>query len=166
ADRIVVTKSDRADTGTTEGLVERIGALNPAPVGIASNGEIDPSFLLDEPLAPRGSFEIGEVAHTHGLNSFSLIFDEPLSWPGFEQAMAVLAVLRGPDLLRVKGLVAIAECRAPLVVHFIQHVAHPPVELEDWPDDDRRSRLVFVTRCLPREPVAQFFASVAGVARA
>jgi G3E family GTPase len=78
--------------------------------------------------------------------------------------MAVLAALRGPDLLRVKGLLAVAECRGPVVVHFVQHIAHPPVELEDWPDGDRRSRLVFVTRDLPREPVAQLFAVVAAVA--
>jgi G3E family GTPase len=53
---------------------------------------------------------------------------------------------------------------APVVVHFVQHVAHPPVELEEWPDGDRRSRLVFVTRGLPREPVAQLFAGVAAIA--
>ena len=164
ADRIVLTKSDLADAGTTERLVERIGGLNPAPVGIAADGVIAPAFLLDEALAPRQSFALGEAEHTHGLQSFSLIFEEPLSWPGFEQAMAVLAGLRGPDLLRVKGLVAVAECRGPVVVHFVQHVAHPPVELEDWPDEDRRSRLVFVTRGLAREPVAQLFAAVAAVA--
>ena len=107
--------------------------------------------------------DLAEANHTHGLDSFSLIFDEPLSWPGFEQAMAVLMSLRGPDLLRVKGLPALAECRGPVVVHVVQHVAHPPVELEDWPDDDRRSRLVFVTRGLAREPVAQLFAGVAGI---
>jgi G3E family GTPase len=77
--------------------------------------------------------------------------------------MAVLAALRGPDLLRVKGLVAVGECRGPVVVHFVQHIAHPPVELEDWPDEDRRSRLVFVTRRLPRETVARLFAGVAAV---
>src|SRR6266852_2050992 len=52
ADRIVVTKSDLAEPGTAERLVQRLAALNPAPVGIARNGEIDPSFLLDEPPAP------------------------------------------------------------------------------------------------------------------
>jgi hypothetical protein len=67
------------------------------------------------------------------------------------------------DLLRVRGLVAVEECRRPVVVHFVQHVAHPPVELEEWPDGDRRSRLVFVTRGLAREPVAQLFASVAQI---
>src|SRR5215471_15300438 len=166
ADRIVVTKSDLAKAGATERLVERIASLNPVPVSMASNGEIDPSFLLDEPRVERHDFALAEADHTHGLDSFSLTFDEPLSWPGFEQAMAVLMSLRGPDLLRVKGLLALAECRGPVVVHAVQHVAHPPVELEDWPDDDRRSRLVFVTRGLPREPVARLFAGITAVAGA
>ena len=117
------------------------------------------------PLAARCGFEVGGGGHSHGLASFSLVFDEPLGWPAFEQEMAVpSAVLRGSDLLRVKGLLAVEECRGPVVVHFVQHVAHPPIELEDWPDEDRRSRLVFITRGLPRAPVAQLFAGVAAVA--
>ena len=166
ADRVVVSKSDLAEPDAAERLVAQIAALNPAPVGIARHGEIEPAFLLDEALAARDSFELGGGGHSHGLTSFSLVFDEPLSWPAFEQAMAVLAALRGSDLLRVKGLVAVAECRGPVVVHFVQHLAHPPIELEDWPDDDRRSRLVFITRGLEREPVARLFAGVAGIARA
>jgi G3E family GTPase len=165
ADRIVVTKTDLADAARTEHLVERIASLNSAPVGTAIDGEIEPSFLLDEPLSSRRSFSLGEShEHTHGLCSFSLIFEKPLAWASFEQTMKLLTALRGPDLLRVKGLVAVEECRGPVVVHFVQHVAHSPVELEDWPDGDRRSRLVFVTRGLPREPVAQLFAGVAAIA--
>jgi G3E family GTPase len=163
ADRVVVTKSDLANGATNERLMALISELNAAPIGIARNGEISPSFLLDEPLAARQSFDLGQAEHTHGLNSFSLFFEEPLGWPGFEQAMAVLTALRGPDLLRVKGIIEIKECRGPVVVHFVQHVAHPPVELEDWPDADRRSRLVFVTRGLMRQPVAQLFTSVAAL---
>jgi hypothetical protein len=45
---------------------ERLGSLNPAPLGIARNDEIDPSFLLDEPTSPRGSFELGDTGHIHG----------------------------------------------------------------------------------------------------
>ena len=164
ADRIVVTKSDLADAATTGHLIEQLGSLNAAPVGVAVDGEIEPSFLLAEPLSPRRDFDLGEPEHSHGLCSFALTFEKPLPWAGFEQTMAVLAALRGPDLLRVKGLIAIEECRGPVVVHFVQHVAHPPVELEDWPDDDRRSRLVFVTRGLPREAVAQLFTDVAAIA--
>src|SRR5947207_3280417 len=72
--------------------------------------------------------------------------------------------LRGADLLRVKGLVAVEGCRGPVVVHAVQHVAHRPVELEDWPDGDRRSRLVFITRDLPEGRVEQLFAAVAALA--
>jgi G3E family GTPase len=164
ADRIIISKSDLADGATTGRLMSQIGALNPAPIGIARNGEIAPSFLLDEPPVTRQSFDLGPAAHTHGLNSFSIFFDRPLGWPGFEQAMAALTALRGPDLLRVKGIIAIRECRGPVVVHFVQHVAHPPVELEDWPDEDRRSRLVFVTRGIRHNAVARLFASVAALA--
>ncbi|MBV9376163.1 MAG: GTP-binding protein, partial [Alphaproteobacteria bacterium] len=59
---------------------------------------------------------------------------------------------------------AIKECRGPVVVHAVQHVLHPPVELEDWPDGDRRSRLVFVTRDLARDTVAQLLADVTAIA--
>jgi G3E family GTPase len=163
ADRIVVTKSDLADHAKTGRLVDRLAALSPAPVVIAENGAVAPPVLLDEPPAPRRGFDLGEAEHTHGLQSFSLIFEDPLSWPAFEQTIAVLTALRGPDLLRVKGLLAVEQCRGPVVVHIVQHVAHPPVELEDWPDADRRSRLVFVTRGLPREPVVHLFSSVAAV---
>jgi G3E family GTPase len=164
ADRIVITKSDLADAAATGRLFDRLALLNPAPAVTAIDGEVPPSFLLDEPVSPRRGFELGGAEHSHGLCSFSLMFLEALSWPSFEQAMAVLTALRGPDLLRVKGLLAVAECRGPVVVHYVQHVAHPPVELEDWPDGDRRSRLMFVTRGLPREPVADLLASVAAIA--
>jgi len=74
-----------------------------------------------------------------------------------------LTALRGADLLRVKGLVAVEGCRGPVVVQAVQHVAHRPVELEDWPDGDRRSRLVFITRKLTCEPVERLFAAIGAV---
>ena len=187
ADRIVLTKCDLADAAARGALVARIAALSPAALAIADHGAIEPGFLLDEagfPLDGAGflrdeagflrdeagpgqrSFDLGAVVHSHGLDSFSLVFDEPVAWAGFEQAMAVLMALRGPDLLRVKGILAVAECRGPVVVHAVQHVAHPPVELEDWPDGDHRSRLVFVTRGLAREPVARLFAAIGVIAGA
>jgi len=165
ADRIVLTKSDLADAVALHRLRVQITALSPAPLAIADNGAVEPGFLLDEPPAPQRGFELGAVAHAHGLDSFALIFDEPIPWACFEQAMAVLTALRGSDLLRVKGIVAVAECRGPVVVHAVQHLAHPPVELEDWPDADHRSRLVFVTRGLARGAVAQLFAAVGAVAK-
>jgi G3E family GTPase len=164
ADRIILTKSDLTGATMLNRLTAQIATLSPAPVAIANHGAVEPDILLGEPPAPQRGFELGAAVHTHGLNSFALIFDEAMPWACFEQAMAVLTMLRGADLLRVKGILAIAECRGPVVVHAVQHLVHPPVELEDWPDADRRSRLVFVTRGLTRESVVHLFSAIDGIA--
>jgi G3E family GTPase len=167
ADRIVLTKTDLADAAAVAALSARIGELTAAPIAAAMHGAIDPDFVLDESLelAARAAAHPHDHAHAHahGIASFVLYFAAPLPWPVLEQAMAVLTVLRGADLLRVKGLVAVAGCRGPVVVHAVQHVAHRPVELEAWPDDDRRSRLVFITRNLAQGPVEALFRAVAAI---
>ncbi len=164
ADRIILTKADLVDPPAVARVEAAIAALNQAPMAIAERGVVAPAFVLDEPIAPERPYDRGEAAHSHDLDSFALIFDEPLPWAVFEQAMAVLTAMRGSDLLRVKGIVAVAECRGPVVVHVVQHLAHPPVELEAWPDADRRSRLVFVTRGLSRAAVEALFGGVRAVA--
>ncbi len=163
ADQIILTKSDLADAAAVRDLTAKIAALSPAPMAIADHGAVAPEFILDEPAAPHRTFDLDDHAHSHDLDSFALIFDRPIPWAVFEQAMAALTALRGPDLLRVKGVLAIAECRGPVVVHAVQHLAHPPVELEDWPDADHRSRLVFVTRGLTRASVMQLFAAISAI---
>src|SRR5579862_2698051 len=146
ADRIVLSKADLADPAAVAALAAQIGELTAAPVMAAANGAIDPQYLLDESLdlASRvASYRHDHAhAHSHGIDSFAVYFAAPLPWPVFEQAMAVLTALRGADLLRVKGLVAVTGARGPVVVHAVQHVAHRPIELEAWPTVDHRSRLV------------------------
>ena len=169
ADRIVLTKTDIADVTAVAALTDRIRELTAAPLATARHGAIDPALLLDESLdlaARVAQYEHDHAhAHSHGIDSFALFFDAPLPWGVLEQAMAVLTALRGPDLLRVKGLVAVEGCRGPVVVHAVQHIAHRPVELEAWPDNDRRARLVFITRNLARAEVDALFAAVAGIGR-
>jgi G3E family GTPase len=77
--------------------------------------------------------------------------------------MDVLTALRGPDLLRVKGLVNVEGRAGPMVVQGVQHLFHPPVELAAWPSDDHSSRLVFITRGIPRENVANLFTVIGAV---
>ncbi len=165
ADRIVITKTDLAPPAAGDALRETLAHLTPAPIAIARHGIIDPAFLLDDAIEGLVIPEHHEHEHTHsdGIVSFTVEFDSPLPWPVVEQAMAVLTGLRGADLLRVKGLLAIEGCRGPVVVHAVQHVAHRPVELEDWPGGDRRSRLVFITRNIGREPVERLFAAIASI---
>jgi G3E family GTPase len=77
--------------------------------------------------------------------------------------MELLTSLRGQDLLRVKGLVNVADEPGPVVVQGVQHIFHPPVTLAAWPDEDRRSRLVFITRNIPEAAVAALFAAAEGL---
>jgi G3E family GTPase len=91
-------------------------------------------------------------------------FDAPFSWQSFTAIVQVLTSLRGPDLLRVKGLVHIAEEAGPVVVQGAQHLFHEPVTLASWPGDDRRSRIVFITRGLTRDTVETLFRAIGAVA--
>jgi G3E family GTPase len=71
--------------------------------------------------------------------------------------------LHGPKLLRLKGIVKLAETPGePLVIHGVQHVMHPAVRLESWPDADRRTRIVLITRDLDPAAVTKLFDAFLG----
>ena len=170
ADRLVIAKADLAKGKAVERLAARLRALNPrAAVHTAIDGELDPHCLLEtdamqEPSASRHAGFVAEAEHSDGIASFVLIDDAPLPWDAFARSMDTLIALRGPDLLRVKGFLNVAGCRGPVVVHVVQHLAHPPVELAAWPDKDRVSRLVFITRNIPEDHVRNLLASVRALA--
>ena len=89
-------------------------------------------------------------AHDSAIASFCLTFDRPLAWQRLLTFIDALIGAHGDRVLRLKGLLNIAESPVPVVIHGVQHLLHPPVALEDWPDGDHRSRLVLITRDLPR----------------
>ncbi|MEQ9329531.1 MAG: GTP-binding protein [Rhodospirillales bacterium] len=95
--------------------------------------------------------------HDAHVSSFCLTFDEPLNWEGVVTWIEMLIATRGDSLLRIKGILNLKGEDRPVVLHGVQHVFHPPVRLDEWPDDDRRSRLVFITRDLGREVIEQTF---------
>ena len=176
ADRLLITKTDLADAAAVR---ERLHALNPrAEVADVVQGEIDPTFLTGIGLASAragapqigrwlgsGSGEgayLGTAAprHDRGITTFTLRFDRPFAWQTFTAAMELLTSLRGPDLLRVKGLLNVEGETGPVVVQGVQHVFHPPVTLAAWPSDDRSSRLVFITRGIDEQAVTALFEAV------
>jgi len=166
ADRLVMTKTDLVAPEAQDPLRHRLAALNPrAPLDIAVAGALDPQHLLAAPddgaaiSTPHRGF-VAEAEHSDGLRSFVLTEPAPIAWTPFAQTMDTLTALRGSDLLRVKGLLNVAGCRGPVVVQFVQHLAHPPVELEAWPDADQTSRLVFITRNIGEAEVKNLFAAV------
>src|SRR5207248_10773713 len=80
----------------------------------------------------------------------------------FAQALGGLARERGNDLLRVKGIVEFADRpERPALVQAAQHAMSVPEWLPGWPDDDRRSRLVFVVHAIPPEEILARFACAA-----
>ena len=146
ADRLVITKTDIAGEGAADALAAQLRALNPgADIDLAVNGELDPARLT-EPASDARNVFVADTAHSDGIGSFVLTDDRPLPWPAFAKAMDILMQLRGNDLLRAKGFLNIEGCAGPVVVQFVQHLAHPPVELQAWPDGNRQSRVVFITR--------------------
>ena len=177
ADRLVVTKSDLVAEKQLTALTGRLNEINPkAPVRVAINGEIDLPFLVDVGLRSSrarleeverwlGADEDDEHGHRHDENvqNFVLRFEKPMPWATFTQCLEVLTALRGPDLLRVKGLVNVEGKAGPMVVQGVQHLFHPPLELAAWPGADRSTRLVFITHGIPRQTVADLFSAIGAV---
>jgi G3E family GTPase len=160
ADRLVVTKTDIAGEGTASALIAQLRALNAsAEILKAVNGELDPSRLTEAASDQRNTF-VADAEHSDGIGSFVLNESAPMPWSVFARAMDTLMQLRGPDLLRVKGFLDVEGCRGPVVVQFVQHLAHPPVELESWPDGNRQSRVVFITRNISEKQVRDLVAAV------
>ena len=153
ADRLIVTKTDIAGDSALSTLTSRLRALNPgAEILEAVNGEIDPQRLIEPVTDQRNPF-VAEAAHSDCIGSFVLAEETPMPWAVFARSMDTLMQLRGPDLLRVKGFLDVEGCKGPLLVQFVQHLAHPPVELEAWPDTNRQSRVVFITRNISEHQV-------------
>ena len=165
ADRLVISKTDLASPATVERLTQRLQGLNPrATIDIAVKGALDPQRVIEPAAGERSGF-VAEAAHSDGIASFVIEQQTPIEWLAFARAMETLIGLRGADLLRVKGILNVAGCRGPVVVQYVQHLAHPPVELETWPDGNRDSRVVFITRNISERDVRNLFATVQALAK-
>lgn len=92
--------------------------------------------------------------HDDHIRAYAVTRDQPISWAGFSAWLEMISQMRGDDLLRVKGIVNVIEHPdRPVVIHGVQHLFHPPVFLDQWPSDDRRTRLVFITRGIDRDDI-------------
>ena len=181
ADRLVLTKTDLTASDRVAALTARLRRLNPAaPLLTARHGAIDPAALLN-----CGLFDAcGKIAdvrawlnaeafpapcHHHGdpgrhdvnrhdrrIQAFCLSWDRKLHWQGFGTCLEMLIATHGDSLLRVKGVLNLVGQDRPVAIHGVQHLFHEPVLLPGWPPgDDRTSRVVFITRDLDRDTVAE-----------
>ena len=185
ADRLLLTKTDLAEPAPRQAFEARLAALNPsAPVIPVAQGVVDPALLFNlgffDP-ATKGvdvqrwlrdeAFEAEDGHHheheEHDVNrhddrirAFCITRERPISWAALSTWLDALATMRGDDLLRLKAIVALSDRPGePVVVHGVQHLFHPPVLLPQWPSDDHRTRMVFITRDLPREAIEKTLAA-------
>ncbi len=165
ADRLVLTKTDLCTAEAVADLVVALRVLNPdAPLTRAADEDFHPAELLGErPLvsaimsgmrciAVDGEADVDTSGqHRAGAGaaaSFSLVVDQPLDWTAFGLWLTLLLNRHGDQILRVKGLLNLIGNDAPVAIHGVQRLVQVPTHLPAWPDDDRRSRLVFITRGL------------------
>jgi len=187
ADKILVTKTDLTSAEHLETLCGRIRQLNShSPIEFIRQGEVDPKRLIDLGLSSsRASLKtlqfLGEVltddavsadgagrylgqrsaAHNAAVKTLSLRFTEPFEWLSFSSALELLTTLRGPDLLRMKGIVNVNG--DPVVVQGVQHIIETPVKMDRWPSEDKDSRLVFIVRNMELEVIRNLFQAVGAI---
>ena len=181
ADWLLLTKTDLADSAARQEIEARLQALNPsATIVPVAQGAVDPARLFNigfyDPATKSvdvrrwlrdEAFESGHAHHLrHGhehpdvnrhddrIRAFCITRERPISWAALSAWLDGLATMRGDDLLRLKAIVALSDRPdQPVVLHGVQHLFHPPVLLPEWPSEDHRTRMVFVTRDLPREAI-------------
>jgi G3E family GTPase len=173
ADRLVITKTDMV--GHTQTLKNALSRINPTAQIVDANatgfdahalligGVSDPDtklaevqrWLTDAETDPQ---MCGENDHRHDehvhlggnhsvdIRSFSLRVEEEIDWTAFGIWLTLLLHRHGAKILRVKGLLRVSDADGPIVLHAVQHVIHPPIHLERWPDDDHASRIVFIVQ--------------------
>ncbi len=188
ADRLVLTKTDLA--ADTTALRARLARLNPA-AKILDTAQADAASLLDAGLYDPNtknpdvvrwlnaeSIEAQHHGHDHHdhhhhahdvnrhdarIQAHCLRSSIPIAPGAFDMFLELLRSMHGPNLLRVKGIVALNDDPSrPIVLHGVQHVFHPPARLDAWPDGDHTTRMVFILRDLPVEFVEQLWSAFNG----
>lgn len=190
ADRIVLTKTDLLDTpervAGRDALLQRLHKLNPAatildaaageatPANLLGCGLYDPSrkipdvsrWLADEAIAAADAHD----HHHHDVNrhdervrAFTLSTERAIPAAMLDLFLELLRSTHGPNLLRMKAIVNIEETPdKPMVLHGVQHVLHPAAQLEGWPDNDRRTRMVFIVRDIEPRIIRELFDAFLG----
>jgi G3E family GTPase len=187
ADRLLLTKADLAAADAIEQLRGVVALNPGATWHSSIHGEIAPDVLFGAALfdparktvdvqrwineaayAAHGhddgdhehsDHEHDHKGHGHGtdISAYCLTVEQPLPWDAFHLWLGRVRSAVGEDLLRVKGILNLIDEPAPVVIHGVHHIFHPPVQLAAWPDADHRSRIVFITRGIDRADLEASF---------
>jgi len=152
ADRLVLTKTDLAAAEVTTRLTQRLRRINSgAPLSRAAENNVHAGVLLSgedheawQPAEADDAIPDDHSRHADEIRTLALTIDEPIDWARFSIWLTMLLNRHGEALLRIKGILNVADAVTPVAVHAVRHLVHTPRHLRAWPDADRRSRLVFI----------------------
>lgn len=185
ADLIVVSKADLVAREAADGFESRLRGLNPtARIVRAERGAVPVSALFGlgglridataqerlawltpatpDPLANLSGFvaqkaEPRAPVHDSRIQSVSIVLEDPIPDVVFDIWLDTLIALRGPDILRIKGIVFLEGIDTPFVFHGVQHIFDDPVPLRDWSGTDTTSRIVVIARDITRPELQRSF---------
>ena len=161
ADRLLFSKTDQQ--APAKPLLGQLTTLNPAAPR-ATTADADPAMLFAASSVAALSDRLADTPHRSAHNdieTITLIRDQPLPALALTLLLQAVAEHCGPRLLRLKGLVAIQEMpERPAVIHGVRHVVSPPAFLDHWPSEDRRTRMVFIAKGVPRHFVARLLDAI------
>ena len=184
AEKIVLSKTDIVDKDEIKSLVYRIKEINPVSQIIFSKfgnipleeifglGAYDPykksadvkNWLAAEKYKDKKHHHHHDVnRHNENIRAFSMMSENPVNMIAFSFFRDMITAALGANLLRMKGIVNIAGEERPAVIHGVQHIFHPVQWLETWPDNDRRTKLVFITQNIKKEQIEDFFRPLMGL---
>lgn len=159
SDKIVITKTDIAEPGSVTSVVSQLRTINPsAQIIEAAFGEVSVSELIrghGKSVQTVAELEPEQIAEHNGLedtHSVALTFDGPVDWTGFGIWLSMLLDSRGDQVMRVKGLLDVGGS-GPVVLNGVQHIIHPPEHLQEWPDENCKSRIIFIMKSIRSDEI-------------
>ena len=184
AEKIILSKTDIIDKDEIKSLIYRIKEINPVSQIVFSKfgnipleeifglGAYDPykksadvkKWLAAEKYKDKKHHHHHDVnRHNENIRAFSMMSENPVNMIAFSFFRDMITAALGANLLRMKGIINIAGEERPAVIHGVQHIFHPVQWLETWPDNDRRTKLVFITQNIKKEQIEDFFRPLMGL---
>lgn len=127
---------------TSAELSEWLGASSAKPDPLAGLSGLAPKAAVAQPIANIGA----HAHHDSRIGSASIEVAEPIPADVFDFWLDTLIALKGPDILRIKGIVHVEGIEWPFVFHGVQHIFDAPVPLKSWSGKDTTSRVVAIAR--------------------
>lgn len=134
---------------TTKDVSDWLGMTETKPDLLSGLSGLAPKSAAPATLPMTGA--ANHAHHDHRINSASIEVEDPVPANVFDFWLDTLIALKGPDILRMKGIVHVEDMDWPFVFHGVQHIFDSPVPLKSWSGKDTTSRVVVIARDIKEE---------------